>query len=199
MSLKVGITGGIGSGKTTVCHIFELLGIPVFYADDEAKKLMIYDQILINEIKLAFGVQSYFEDGNLNRKHISDIVFKDTDQLKKLNSFVHPAVFRAMETWSSQQKSPYVLKEAALLFESGSYQQNKFNILVSCPLELRIKRVMNRDQITKEKVLERIQTQFPEEKKKAMADFFIQNNEEQFIINQVLELNQKLLKLSNEG
>jgi dephospho-CoA kinase len=199
MSLKVGITGGIGSGKTTVCHIFELLGIPVFYADDEAKKLMIYDQILINEIKLAFGVQSYFEDGNLNRKHISDIVFKDTDQLKKLNSFVHPAVFRAMETWSSQQKSPYVLKEAALLFESGSYQQNKFNILVSCPLELRIKRVMNRDQITKEKVFERIQTQFPEEKKKAMADFFIQNNEEQFIINQVLELNQKLLKLSNEG
>jgi dephospho-CoA kinase len=199
MSLKVGITGGIGSGKTTVCYIFELLGIPVFYADDEAKKLMIYDQILINEIKLAFGVQSYFEDGNLNRKHISDIVFKDTDQLKKLNSFVHPAVFRAMETWSSQQKSPYVLKEAALLFESGSYQQNKFNILVSCPLELRIKRVMNRDQITKEKVLERIQTQFPEEKKKAMADFFIQNNEEQFIINQVLELNQKLLKLSNEG
>jgi dephospho-CoA kinase len=184
MSLKVGITGGIGSGKTTVCHIFELLGIPVFYADDEAKKLMIYDQILINEIKLAFGVQSYF---------------KDTDQLKKLNSFVHPAVFRAMETWSSQQKSPYVLKEAALLFESGSYQQNKFNILVSCPLELRIKRVMNRDQITKEKVLERIQTQFPEEKKKAMAEFFIQNNEEQFIINQVLELNQKLLKLSNEG
>src|SRR6476620_1712762 len=122
MSLKVGITGGIGSGKTTVCQVFELLNIPVFYADDEAKKLMISDQILISEIKAEFGNQSYFEDGSLNRKHISDIVFQNPHQLKKLNSFVHPAVFRAMESWVSQQKSPYVLKEAALLFESGSYQ-----------------------------------------------------------------------------
>lgn len=199
MSLKVGITGGIGSGKTTVCHIFELLGIPVFYADDEAKKLMISDQILVEEIKSAFGAPSYFEDGSLNRKYISDIVFKDTNQLNKLNSFVHPAVFRAMESWSSQQKSPFVLKEAALLFESGSYQQNKFNILVSCPLGLRIKRVMNRDKISKEKVLEIIQNQFSEERKEAMADFFIQNNEEELIINQVLDLHQKLLILSNES
>ncbi len=199
MSLKVGITGGIGSGKTTVCHVFQLLGIPVFYADDEAKRLMISDQILVKEITLEFGAPSYFEDGSLNRKHISDIVFKDSDQLKKLNSFVHPAVFRAMESWALLQKSPYVLKEAALLFESGSYQQNKFNILVSCPLELRIKRVMNRDQISKEKVLERIQHQFSEEKKNDMADFFIQNNEEEFMITQVLDLHQKLLKLSNES
>ena len=199
MSLKVGITGGIGSGKTTVCHIFELLGIPVFYADDEAKKLMISDQILVEEIKSAFGAPSYFEDGSLNRKYISDIVFKDTNQLNKLNSFVHPAVFRAMESWSSQQKSPFVLKEAALLFESGSYQQNKFNILVSCPLGLRIKRVMNRDKISKEKVLEIIQNQFSEERKEAMADFFIQNNEEELIISQVLDLHQKLLILSNES
>ena len=199
MSLKVGITGGIGSGKTTVCHIFELLGIPVFYADDEAKKLMISDQILVEEIKSAFGAPSYFEDGSLNRKYISDIVFKDTNQLNKLNSFVHPAVFRAMESWSSQQKSPFVLKEAALLFESGSYQHNKFNILVSCPLGLRIKRVMNRDKISKEKVLEIIQNQFSEERKEAMADFFIQNNEEELIISQVLDLHQKLLILSNES
>ncbi|MBU0695052.1 MAG: dephospho-CoA kinase [Bacteroidetes bacterium] len=199
MSLKVGITGGIGSGKTTVCHIFEMLGIPVFYADDEAKKLMISDEILVEEIKTEFGAPSYFEDGSLNRKYISDIVFKNTNQLNKLNSFVHPAVFRAMESWSSQQKSPYVLKEAALLFESYSYQQNKFNILVSCPLELRIMRVMNRDQISKEKVLEIIQNQFSEEKKKTMADFFIQNNEEELIINQVLDLHKKLLILSNES
>nr|MBC7612925.1 dephospho-CoA kinase [Pseudopedobacter sp.] len=199
MSLKVGVTGGIGSGKTTVCHIFELLGIPVFYADDEAKKLMISDKILVEEIKSEFGAPSYFEDGSLNRKYISDIVFKDTNQLNKLNSFVHPAVFRAMESWSSQQKSPFILKEAALLFESGSYQQNKFNILVSCPLELRIKRVMNRDQISKEKVLKIIKNQFSEEKKEAMADFFIQNNEEELVINQVLDLHKKLLILSNES
>lgn len=199
MNLKVGITGGIGSGKTTVCRIFELLGIPVFYADNEAKKLMISDQILMNEIRKEFGAPSYFEDGSLNRKYISDIVFKNSDHLKKLNSFVHPAVFREMERWSSEQKSPYVIKEAALLFESGSYDQNKFNILVSCPQELRVKRVMNRDQISKEKVLERIQNQFSEGKKKAMADFFVQNNEKELIITQVLELHQKLLNLSNDS
>lgn len=199
MSLKVGITGGIGSGKTTVCKVFELLGISVFYADDEAKKLMITDTTLVEEIKSAFGENSYFEDGSLNRKHISGIVFKDTVQLQKLNSFVHPAVFRAMEAWAAQQKSPYVLKEAALLFESGSYQQNRYNILVSSPMELRIQRVMLRDKMLKDKVLERINNQFPEEKKEQMADFFIRNNEQEFIIPQVLKLHQELLKKAHES
>ncbi|MBD3748792.1 MAG: dephospho-CoA kinase [Sphingobacteriales bacterium] len=199
MSLKVGITGGMGSGKTTVCKVFELLGIPVFYADDEAKKLMITDPILVEEIKSAFGKAAYFDDQTLNRKYISNIVFKDPEQLKMLNSFVHPAVFRAMEQWANQQKAPYVLKEAALLFESGSYQQNRFNILVSSPLALRIIRVIQRDQMSREKVLERIKNQFPEEKKAQMADFFIQNNEQEFIIPQVLKLHQELLKKAHES
>lgn len=199
MSLKVGITGGIGSGKTTVCKVFELLGIPIFYADDEAKKLMTKDLTLVEEIKTAFGKKAYFDDGTLNRKYISNIVFKDPEELNKLNSFVHPAVFRAMEKWADQQKAPYVLKEAALLFESGSYQQNRFNILVSSPLELRIKRVIQRDQISSEKVLERINNQFSEEKKAQMADFFIQNNEQEFIIPQVLKLHQELLKKAHES
>ncbi|TKB95594.1 dephospho-CoA kinase [Pedobacter cryophilus] len=192
--LRIGITGGIGSGKTTVCKVFELLGIPVFYADDVAKELMIKDAILIQQIKATFGEEAYFADQTLNRKYISDQVFKQPDQLKKLNSFVHPAVFRAFDNWYTQQKAPYVLKEAALLFESGSYQQNDYNILVSCPLALRIQRVMQRDKVTKEKVMERIAAQLPEETKQSLANYQIQNNEQEFIITQVLQLHSQLLK-----
>ena len=192
--LKIGITGGIGSGKTTVAKVFELLDIPVFYADDIAKKLMVEDQVLIQQIKTEFGADAYFSDQTLNRKYISNLVFNDPYQLKKLNSFVHPAVFRAFDVWYSQQKSPYVLKEAALLFETNSYQQNHFNILVSSPLPLRIERVMKRDHVAKEQVLERIATQLPEETKQALADFEIQNNEQEFIITQVLKIHEALTK-----
>ena len=192
--LKIGITGGIGSGKTTVAKVFELLDIPVFYADDIAKKLMVEDQVLIQQIKTEFGADAYFSDQTLNRKYISNLVFNDPNQLKKLNSFVHPAVFRAFDVWYSQQKAPYVLKEAALLFETNSYQQNHFNILVSSPLPLRIERVMKRDHVAKEQVLERIATQLPEETKQALADFEIQNNEQEFIITQVLKIHEALTK-----
>jgi len=192
--LKIGITGGIGSGKTTIAKVFELLDIPVFYADDIAKKLMVEDQVLIQQIKTEFGADAYFSDQTLNRKYISNLVFNDPNQLKKLNSFVHPAVFRAFDVWYSQQKAPYVLKEAALLFETNSYQQNHFNILVSSPLPLRIERVMKRDHVAKEQVLERIATQLPEETKQALADFEIQNNEQEFIITQVLKIHEALTK-----
>jgi dephospho-CoA kinase len=192
--LKIGITGGIGSGKTTVCKVFELLGIPVFYADDVAKTLMVKDATLIQQIKATFGEEAYFADQSLNRKYISEQVFKQPDQLKKLNSFVHPAVFRAFDNWYIQQKAPYVLKEAALLFESGSYQQNDYNILVSCPLTLRVQRVMQRDKVIKEKVMERIAAQLPEETKQSLANYQIQNNEQEFIITQVLQLHSQLLQ-----
>lgn len=192
--LKIGITGGIGSGKTTVCKVFELLDIPVFYADDVAKTLMVKDVILIQQIKATFGDEAYFADQSLNRKFISDTVFNQPNLLKKLNSFVHPAVFRAFDTWCLQQKAPYVLKEAALLFESGSYQQNDYNILVSCPLALRIQRVMLRDKLTQEKVMERIAVQLPEETKQSLSNYLIQNNEQEFIITQVLQLHSQLLQ-----
>jgi dephospho-CoA kinase len=192
--LKIGITGGIGSGKTTVCKVFELLDIPVFYADDVAKTLMVKDVILIQQIKATFGDEAYFADQSLNRKFISDTVFNQPNLLKKLNSFVHPAVFRAFDTWCLQQKAPYVLKEAALLFESGSYQQNDYNILVSCPLALRIQRVMLRDKLTQEKVMERIAVQLPEETKQSLANYLIQNNEQEFIITQVLQLHSQFLQ-----
>ena len=194
MSLKVGITGGIGSGKTTVCKVFELLGIPVFYADDEAKSLMINDALLVTEIKVAFGEEAYLDAQTLNRKYISNLVFNNPTKLDKLNALVHPAVFKAFDTWCARQKSPYLLKEAALLFESESYKKNYKNILVSCPLDLRIQRVINRDQSTREKVLDRIATQFSEEQKLALTDYQIQNNEQEFIISQVLKLHNLLMK-----
>ena len=192
--LKIGITGGIGSGKTTVAKVFELLDIPVFYADDMAKKLMVEDQVLMQQIKTEFGEEAYFSDLTLNRKYISNLVFNNSNQLEKLNSFVHPAVFRAFDVWYSQQNAPYVLKEAALLFETNSYKQNHFNILVSCPLLLRIERVMKRDLVTKEQVLERIAAQLPEETKQALADFQVQNNEQEFIITQGLKIHEALIK-----
>lgn len=192
--LKIGITGNIGGGKTTVSKVFEVLGIPVFYADDAAKKVMIADEILISEIKLAFGANSYFQDGSLNRKHIANIVFNDATQLAKLNSIVHPAVFRAFDSWVADIKDvPYVLKEAALLFESSSYKMCDKTIMVTAPLELRIKRVAQRDGFSREEILSREARQFTEEKKMALADFVIKNDDTQLVIPQVLRLHAQFL------
>ncbi|WP_317193110.1 dephospho-CoA kinase [Pedobacter segetis] len=193
MMFKVGITGGIGSGKTTVCKIFELLHIPVFYADDAAKELMISDGSLMEAIRQNFGSKAYLANGNLNRKHIANQVFNSPEKLNILNSLVHPKVFEAMDIWSQKQKSPYVTKEAALLFESRSYLKNNINILVSSPLELRIKRIMLRDRISNEKVQERINNQLSEAKKQELADYIVYNNEVDLLIPQVLKLHRVFL------
>jgi dephospho-CoA kinase len=192
--LKIGITGNIGSGKTTVSKIFEVLGIPVFYADDEAKKVMVNDSILIDEIKQAFGMESYFEDGSLNRKFIAGIVFNNDVELKKLNAIVHPAVFRAFDNWLAQFKNaPYILKEAALLFESSSYKMCDQSIMVTAPLNLRVERVMQRDGLTKEEILSREAKQFSEEKKLQLADYAIKNDNTRLVIPQVLALHELFL------
>ena len=189
--LKIGITGNIGSGKTTVSKIFEVLGIPVFYADDEAKKVMVTDQILIAAIKQTFGKESYFEDGSLNRKHIASIVFNNEAELLKLNAITHPAVFRAFDNWVTQFNNvPYVLKEAALLFESSSYQMCNKTIVVTAPLDLRIKRVMKRDGFTEAEIISRDSRQFSEEEKTRLADYVIKNDNQQLVIPQVLELHE---------
>lgn len=195
--LKIGITGGIGSGKTTVCRVFETLGIPVFYADTVSKELMTTDEILMEGVKATFGPESYFDNGKLNNRHIANIVFNNQKQLDKLNALVHPAVFRAFDQWhaSLPKHLPYSLKEAALLFESGSYQMSDKNILVIAPQQLKLERVMQRDQVTEEQVLARMQKQLTDEEKTKMADFFIYNNEQQSIILQVLDLHKQLLKL----
>jgi len=195
--LKIGITGGIGSGKTTVCKVFETLGIPVFYADAVAKQLMISDPILIEGVKTAFGSESYLLPGTLNNKHIAAIVFNNTVELEKLNALVHPAVFRAFEAWVKTIPSavPYTLKEAALLFESGSYQMCDQNILVTAPHALKLSRVMQRDQVTEAQVQARMDKQFTDDQKAKMADFFIDNTENKSLILQVLNLHEQLTHL----
>jgi len=192
---KVGITGGIGSGKTTVCKVFEILGIPVFYADTVAKEIMTQDTLLIEGIKAAFGNESYFEDGKLNNKHIAGIVFNNEQALAKLNALVHPAVFRAFDTWEATIPStvPYTLKEAAILFESGSYKFCDTTILVTAPYEVKLKRLMQRDGVTEEQVKARMDKQLSDEEKAKMAHHFIVNDEQQSIIEQVLVLHRQFL------
>lgn len=194
---KVGITGGIGSGKTTVCKIFEVLGIPVFYADSAAKAIMNTDQALVAGIKAAFGNEAYHQDDALNRKYLAKIVFNDDAELARLNALVHPAVFRAFEVWAKNQHAvPYVLKEAALLFESGSNKLCDKMILVTAPQELKIKRVIERDAITATEVLSRMSKQFTDEQKSSLADFAVINDENQLLIPQVLKLHEQFLSLS---
>ncbi len=192
--LKVGITGNIGSGKTTVSRIFEVLGIPVFYADTAAKDVMVKDQILIDAIKKAFGDRSYFDDGSLNRKHIAEIVFNDEKELAILNSIVHPAVFRSFDSWVKQHEdAPYVLKEAALLFESDSYKMCDKTIMVTAPLQMRIKRVSARDGLTEAEIMNRESKQFTEDKKVSLADYVIRNDNSEFVIPQVLKLHEEFM------
>ena len=195
--LKVGITGGIGSGKTTVCRIFETLGVPVFYADTVAKEIMVKDPILIKGIIDTFGPESYVDAGKLNNKYIAGIVFNNESELHKLNALVHPAVFRAYDAWSAAlpAHTPYTLKEAALLFESGSYELSHKKILVTAPEALKISRVMQRDQVTADQVRARMDKQWPDEQKALLSDYLIYNQETNSVIDQVLELHQLFLNL----
>lgn len=196
--LKIGITGGIGSGKTTVCKVFELLGVPVFYADLVAKSIMQTDLQLKNEILIAFGPQSYSIDGLLNRPYISSIVFKDELQLNKLNSIVHPAVFRAFDNWiATHSDAPYVLKEAALLFESESHKMCDLSILVISPEATRIRRVIARDHISKDEIMLRMKRQFTDEQKMKLTDHVLINDESRLLIPQILSLHQQFLKISS--
>jgi dephospho-CoA kinase len=195
--LKIGITGNIGSGKTTVSKMFEILGIPVFYADTAAKNIMTTDEILIADIKRTFGDAAYLADGSLDRKYIANIVFTDDKELAKLNALTHPAVFRAFDAWVEGIKNvPYVMKEAALLFESTSYKMCDHTLLVTSPLELRIARVMKRDHITRSDVVAREAKQFTEEKKRELADHILENDEKQLLIPQVLALHDQFLQLA---
>lgn len=194
--LKIGITGGIGSGKTTVTQVFKLLGVPVFYADIAAKKLMVNNMGLIAAIKNNFGNNAYLASGGINRQYIADIVFNNPQQLQLLNSLVHPAVFTAYNNWCAQQNAPYTLKEAALLFETNFYTHNDYTILVSAPLPLRIKNLMLRDNKTETQLMTIIDKQMPEPEKQKLANFIIQNDEQSFIINQVLQLHTHFLTIA---
>jgi dephospho-CoA kinase len=192
--LHIGLTGGIGSGKSTVAQLFEVLGIPVYYADDAAKQLMNTDAALKTGIKKKFGEEIY-KSGELDRQYLASIVFNDPDKLELLNSLVHPATIRDAEQWFRQQTTAYIIKEAALLFESGAADHLDLVIGVYAPEDLRIKRAMDRDGVSREEVMKRINRQMDEEMKMKRCDFIITNDEQQLVIPQVLELHQKLLQL----
>jgi dephospho-CoA kinase len=193
---KIGITGSIGSGKSIVCKIFEQLGVPIYNADERAKILMISNADMITKVKLLFGHESYSETGDLNRKHISNIAFNNKDLLTQLNQTVHPIVFKDFENWileKEQLNIKYIIKEAALMFETDSYKKLDKFIVVTAPMELRISRTMQRDSILKEQVLSRMNNQLSQEEKLAKADYEIINDEQTSLIEQVFTLHQQFL------
>ncbi|MCB0644897.1 MAG: dephospho-CoA kinase [Phaeodactylibacter sp.] len=193
--LKIGLTGGIGSGKTTVARIFQVLGIPVYFADDRAKLLMLNKPEIVNGVKAIFGVNAYAEDGSLNRSHIAAIAFNDPHKLLQLESIVHPAVQKDGDQWHRAQSGvPYTLKEAALLFESGSYKFLDEVITVTAPQELRIERVMQRDGASREQVLARLEKQWPEEEKVRYSNYQIRNDGSRSLIQQVLDVHHLILE-----
>jgi dephospho-CoA kinase len=193
--LKIGITGGIGSGKTTVANIFEVLGIPVYYADDAAKRLMDEDEELKQKIKQQFGDEVY-KNGKLDKKYLADIVFASPEKLALLNALVHPATLKDADSWMQKQTTPYTLKEAALIFESGAQQNLDYIIGVTAPAPLRILRTMQRDGITREDVIARMDKQMEETIKMKLCDFIIKNDEQEMLLPQVIQLHEKLLSLS---
>ncbi len=194
--LLVGITGGIGSGKSTVCRVFQTLGIPVYDADSRAKYLMTTDGILMSGIRKEFGDLSYDNQGQLNRTYLAANVFGNPEKLEKLNALVHPRVGFDFNRWVAQhQNQKYILKEAALLFEAGSYESLDRIIVVFSPVELRMKRILQRDQHrTAEQVADIMARQWTDDDKLAKADHIIYNDEKRLIIPQVLALHTELTK-----
>lgn len=189
--LKIGITGGIGAGKTTVAKVFEQLGIPVYRADDEAKKLY-YTSVVKQQVVNLLGEDSYFNNGKLNKPFISSIVFSDKEALAKLNAIIHPAVANHFSEWVQKQNTPFILKEAAILFESGSHKGLDKVITVSASKQLRIDRVVARDSVTQKQVESRMQNQWTEKQRLQAADFIIYNDDSKLVIPQVLELYNEL-------
>lgn len=193
--IRVGITGGIGSGKTTICQIFETMNIPIYYSDDRAKYLMNHNASVKTKICSVFGESAYNENG-LDRAYLANIVFKDKKKLEKLNSIVHPAVHKDVHEWSRKHKTAYCLQEAALLFENGSHKQLDYLITVTAPLEVRISRVLQRDNTTKEQILARVNNQWTDEQRVPLSDFVINNDGRQALVPQIWKIHQQLLDIS---
>lgn len=189
--LKIGITGGIGSGKTTVCRLFSLLGIPVFNADEESKKILDSDNEVAIRVKKLLG--DVYENGTADRKKIASMVFSDKKKLEQLNAILHPAVIHAFEKWTFRQKNvPYVLKEAALIFEASTHTGLDKIIVVTAPEDQRLQRIVARDKTTEQAVRSRMQHQLSEEEKINRSDFVIINDGKHSLIEQVMQIHQSL-------
>lgn len=194
--LSVGITGGIGAGKSTISQIFKVLGIPVYQADEHAKRLMNQDEGLKDSIKNEFGAQAYIH-GEVNRDYLAGTVFNDPERLEKLNAIVHPVVQKDFEKWvSDHDHYQYLMKEAALLFETGSYKSLDRTIMISASESIRINRVLERDLFrTREEIEHIMARQMPENDKKKLAHYIIRNDENSLVLPQVLKIHKKLLEL----
>jgi dephospho-CoA kinase len=195
--LKVGLTGGIGAGKSIVAAIFRQLNAPVYDADSSAKRLMNEDENIKVKIIHLFGNEAYI-DGKLNRSFIAAQVFADKSKLELLNNIVHPATIKDAEEWFIKQERPYAIKEAALLFESGSAEGLDYVIGVTAPILLRLRRSMLRDKVSKEQIEDRMKNQIEDEIKMRLCDFVIHNDEKQLIIPQILKIHKTLLEISKE-
>jgi dephospho-CoA kinase len=190
--IRIGITGGIGSGKTTVCKLFEILGVPVYYSDEESKKLLDEDTAVHSFLLQEFGREVLDANGKVDRKILAEKVFGNKEALAKLNSVVHPAVGKHFADWLKAREAPYILKEAAILFESGANKQVDRVITVLAPAELKIERAMKRNGISREEVIRRMNNQMSDEEKAKRSDYILTNDEQSLLIPQVLELHRQL-------
>lgn len=190
---KLGITGGIGSGKSSVCKVFSVLGIPVFSADEEAKNIMDNDKGIIGEINNITGKDMY-PDGILDRRKLASLIFNDNELLSKVNLLVHPVVFNNFRRWAETQNAPYVIMEAAILFESGGYRLVDRIATIVAPQEERIERVMKSNMLTRDQVMERIRNQTDDDYRVKQSDYIINNGENDMIIPSILSIHQDILK-----
>ncbi|NLJ43386.1 MAG: dephospho-CoA kinase [Bacteroidales bacterium] len=196
--LKLGITGGIGSGKTTVCKVFSVLGIPVFSADEEAKRILDNEREIQKKISEAAGKDLYIS-GSLDRKELARLIFNDRDLLEKVNGIIHPAVFEYFGDWVQMQDSPYVIMEAAILFESGAARMMDKIVTVVTPVEERIERLLRGNKFTREQITERIRNQIDDGERISQSDFVIFNSENDMIIPAVLGVHNEMLRLYNKN
>ena len=193
--IKVGITGGIGSGKTTVCRIFEVLEVPIYYADSRAKYLMSHDKKLKASIKDLLGAEAYHINGRLNRKFVASQIFSNKELLQGINSLVHPAVAHDYDRWVNQYNDhPYTIKEAALLIEAGSYKDLDILIVVTAAEEVRVARVVQRDKTTVKAVVQRMNNQMNESEKIDLANYVVDNSGKVSLIAQVIDIHHALLQ-----
>ncbi|MCH8546624.1 MAG: dephospho-CoA kinase [Cryomorphaceae bacterium] len=197
--LVVGITGGIGSGKTTAAKIFESLGIPIYIADEKARTLTAQNSEILSYIRSTYGDEVFDDNGDLIRKKLGEQVFGDKEKLKALNEVIHPIVSKDFKEWTAQQDAPYVLKEAAVLFESGNYTNCDYVILVVAPKETRIERVIKRSGLTREDIEARMHHQWSDDDKLALSDFVIHNDDHHELMPQIYDIHEDIKRLANSG
>ncbi len=195
MAVRLGVTGGIGSGKTTVCRVFRVLGVPVFMADDVAREVM-NNNIPVREKLNAVAGQDLFAEGYLDRKMLAQLIFNDHTLLEKVNGLVHPLVFSEFEKWSSISDKPYVIMEAAILFESNADKIVDRVVSITAPIEERIARVMGRSELSRSQVLERVNNQLEDEERNQRSYYVINNSDNELIIPEILKIHEDMLRLA---